>query len=68
MFDLLERERGRDACDILVSRLRREGPESALELAFDTRFAHVEGIWRRYLREDVPRSGSLDELLDESPF
>ena len=68
VFDLVERERGPDACEILVSRLRREGPERAIELAFDTRFAHAEGIWRRYLREDLPRSGSLDELLDESPF
>src|SRR3954469_14122738 len=68
VFDLLERERGRDACAILVSRLRREGPEKAIELAFGTRFRHVEGLWRRYLREDLPRAGSLDDLGDEDPF
>ena len=39
-----------------------------MELAFDTRFRHVEGNWRRYLREDVPRSGSLDELARRDPF
>jgi hypothetical protein len=68
VFDLLERERGPDACAILVSRLRREGAEKAIELAFDDRFRHVEREWRRYLREDLPRSGSLDELGDEDPF
>jgi hypothetical protein len=68
VFDLLERERGPDACSILVSRLRREGAERAIELAFDERFRHVEQEWRRYLREDLPRAGSLDELPDEAPF
>ena len=68
VFDLLERERGPDACAILVSRLRREGPERALELAYDERFRNVEQEWRRYLREDLPRSGSLDDLGDEDPF
>ena len=68
VFDLLERERGPDACAILVSRLRREGAEQAIELAFDARFRHVEREWRRYLREDLPRAGSLDELRDEAPF
>ena len=60
VFDLLERERGPDACAILVSRLRREGAEQAIELAFDARFREVEREWRRYLREDVPRAGSLE--------
>jgi hypothetical protein len=68
VFDLLERERGPDACSILVSRLRREGAERAIELAFDERFRHVESEWRRHLREDLPRSGSLAELDDEDPF
>jgi hypothetical protein len=68
VFDLLERERGRDACLILVSRLRREGAERALELAFDAPFALVEAGWWRHLREDLPRAGSLDELPDEDPF
>jgi hypothetical protein len=68
LFDLLERERGRDACEVLVSRLRREGAERAIELAFDERFRVVEAHWRTYLREDLPRAATLDELGDEDPF
>jgi hypothetical protein len=69
VFDLLARERGPSACEILVSRLRREGAERAIELAFDARFRDVEREWRRYLREDLSRAGSLDlELPDEDPF
>jgi hypothetical protein len=68
IFDLLERERGPDACAVLVSRLRREGPQKAIELAFGERARNVEREWRRYLREEVPRAGSLDELGDEDPF
>jgi hypothetical protein len=68
IFDLLERERGPDACSVLVSRLRREGPQKAIELAFGDHARNVEREWRRYLREDVPRAGSLDELADEDPF
>ena len=44
------------------------GPERAIELAFDARFRDVESEWRRYLREDLPRAGSLDDLGDEDPF
>jgi len=68
IFDLLERERGPDACAILISRLRREGPGRGIELAFDAELGDVETEWRRYLREDLPRSGSLAELPDEDPF
>jgi hypothetical protein len=68
IFDLLERERGRDACTVLVSRLRREGAQRAIELAFDGRFREVEREWRRYLREELPRAGSLDQLEVEDPF
>ncbi len=71
IFDLLERERGRDACAVLVSRLRREGPAAAIELAFDERCGQVEAEWRRYLREDLPRAGSLDDFADfpeDEPF
>ena len=68
IFELLERERGPDACTVLVSRLRREGPQRAIELAFDARPREVEREWRRYLREELPRAGSLDDLADEEPF
>lgn len=68
IFDLLERERGPDACAVLISRLRREGPQKAIELAFDARLGAVEDEWRRYLREEMPRVGSVGELADEDPF
>ena len=70
VFDLLERERGRDACAVLVSRLRREGGERAIELAFDAHFRDIESEWRRYLREELPRTSSSVELElpDEDPF
>ena len=34
----------------------------------DAPFALVEAQWRRYLREDLPRVRTLDELPDEGPF
>jgi hypothetical protein len=69
IFDLLERERGPDACQVLVSRLRREGTRGSLELAFDTPVGEIEREWRRYLREEIPRAGGLDEPLGtEDPF
>ena len=64
VFDLLERERGRDACSLLVSRLRRDGARSNLELAFDARLPDIERAWRHYLREVPSRRG--DDLDDES--
>jgi hypothetical protein len=51
LFDLLEQERGPDACDGLVARLRREGPRAQIEGAFDARAREVESAWRDYLRE-----------------
>jgi hypothetical protein len=67
IFDLLERHRGPDACALLVSRVRREGPERAIEIAFGEGARGVEREWRRYLREDVSRAGAglpgeLEEL------
>ena len=64
VFDLLERERGRDACSLLVSRLRRGGAQSSLEIAFDARLPEIERAWRRYLRA-VP-SRRVGELADET--
>jgi hypothetical protein len=37
-------------------------------LAFDAPFRLVEAEWYRYLREDLPRAASLNELPDEDPF
>ena len=71
IFDLLERERGPDACDVLASRLRRAGPRGALELAFDGRFRDIEHEWRSYLRKlterrlDIPDEVGALNLGDE---
>ena len=62
VFDLLERVRGREACSLLVSRLRREGARRAIEIAFSQPAREVEGEWRRYLREDVPRSAAAEGM------
>ena len=68
VFDLLDNERGREACALLVSRLRRGGARSSLEIAFDQPFADIEAKWRRYLRElPARRAGQIDEL-DEFNF
>jgi hypothetical protein len=67
VFDLLERERGRDACHVLVSRLHRSGARGNLELAFDEPIREIELEWRRYLREDIPRAGAIDEALSPPP-
>src|SRR4051795_8776953 len=66
IFDLLERERGPDACDVFASRLRRNGPRGALELAFDTRFREIEREWREYLRKLTQRR--LDAGDELAPF
>jgi hypothetical protein len=62
VFELLERERGRDACQVLASRLHREGARGNLELAFDAQLADIEREWRRYLRDELPRARSSEEL------
>jgi hypothetical protein len=73
IFDLLERERGPDACDVLASRLRRDGPRRAVELAFDGRFRDIERHWRDYLRKLTERRLDLGDevapldLGDEFP-
>jgi hypothetical protein len=51
LFDLLETERGPGACELLVSRLRRDGPLTQLATAFDARPREIEDAWRGYLRE-----------------
>jgi hypothetical protein len=57
VFDLLEREAGPDACELLVSRLRKDGAQGNLELAFDSRLRDIERAWRRHLREEAgPRA------------
>ncbi|MGI9019313.1 MAG: hypothetical protein ACR2G3_01210 [Solirubrobacterales bacterium] len=63
VFELLERERGRDACQVLASRLHRGGARGSLELAFDAPLADVEEEWRRYLRDELPRTRSSEGML-----
>lgn len=49
VFDLLDREVGRPACELLVSRLRKDGPVPALEIAFGVDVETIEQAWRRSL-------------------
>lgn len=51
VFDLLDREVGRHACELLVSRIRKGGPEPALETAFGARFREIEAAWREHVDE-----------------
>jgi hypothetical protein len=57
IFDLLERGVGPEACELLVSRLRKDGAHGNIELAFGHQAGEVERAWRRHLREEVARSG-----------
>lgn len=56
IFDLLEDERGPEACRLLVSRLHREGPAANLETAFDSDIRRIEDAWRAHLRGMAGRS------------
>jgi hypothetical protein len=51
IFDLLEVERGADACERLVAELLPGGATPTLEAAFEARTAEIEDAWRGYLRE-----------------
>jgi hypothetical protein len=50
IFDLLENERGPEACERLVRELKPGGPVPTIEDAFDARFRDIEGAWRDHLR------------------
>jgi hypothetical protein len=50
IFDLLENERGPEACERLVDGLLPGGTVPTLEDAFDARFRDIEEAWRDYLR------------------
>lgn len=72
IFDLLDRTRGPGACEILVSRLHREGPRGNLELAFEARMREIERAWRMHLDEilypqaEKLEGTSLGEALDQT--
>jgi hypothetical protein len=68
VFDLLDREAGPDACERVVSRLRREGPKANLEFAFDAPIHVIESAWRDYLEDlasrMIPGATPEEPLLD----
>ena len=72
VFDLLDRTSGPRACEILVSRLHREGPQGNLELAFEASMREIERAWRMHLDEILyPQAEKLDgtslgEALDQT--
>ena len=50
IFDLLETERGADACERLALKLLPGGARPTLEAAFDAPAREIEAAWRDYLR------------------
>jgi len=50
IFDLLETERGPDACQRLALELLPGGAGPTLEAAFEARSGEIEAAWRDYLR------------------
>jgi len=58
VFDLLDQEIGRDACDLLVSRLPKSGPETALETAFGARMREIEPVWLDHVHSLASGSGA----------
>jgi hypothetical protein len=61
IFDLLDRHAGPAACAMLVARLRRDGPRSNLELAFEAPMSAIERAWREHLDEILyPQSEKLE--------
>ncbi|HEY1355443.1 MAG TPA: hypothetical protein VGF09_03935, partial [Solirubrobacterales bacterium] len=50
IFDLLETERGPEACERLALDLLPGGSRATLEAAFEARSTEIEDAWRGYLR------------------
>jgi hypothetical protein len=50
IFDLLEAERGPEACERLALELLPGGSRPTLEAVFDARLPEIEDAWRDYLR------------------
>lgn len=59
LFDLLDREVGRHACELLVSRLRKGGPVPALEVAFGVDAKVIDSAWREHLKAISQRTLKL---------
>ncbi len=49
VLDLLDHEVGPHACELIVSRLPKAGPEAALETAFGARLREIEPAWRDHV-------------------
>ena len=64
IFDLLENERGPEACERLVHELQPGGAVPTLEDAFDARFRDIEAAWRDYLRR-WPGPAASAELVED---
>ncbi len=62
IFDMLDDEVGRHACELMVSRLQKKGAYGNLEVAFDASMSEIETAWRGYLREISERR--LEEAGD----
>ena len=50
IFDLLETERGPEACERLALQILPGGAGPTLEAAFDANAGEIEAAWRDYLR------------------
>jgi hypothetical protein len=60
VFELLDRYKGPEACALLVSRLRRNGSTSSIELSFGAPISEIEEAWRTQLDDMVyGRAGEL---------
>ena len=62
IFDLLEEYRGGGACELLIGRLRRDGPIANLEVAFDLRVREIEEMWRASLGDLARPQAELTTL------
>lgn len=58
IFDLLETERGPEACERLALEILPGGSTPTLEAAFDARAGEIEDAWRDYLRAIARPSNS----------
>jgi hypothetical protein len=58
IFDLLDREIGRSAAEMLATRPGRGGLEASIEIAFDAPLREVERAWREHLRDLTDRRQS----------
>lgn len=62
VFELLDRVKGRDACQLMVSRLRKDGPLGNVEVAFEASPSEVESAWREMLAELARPDRDLGDL------